>query len=351
MPGQRVPSRSLAEQLERLLEARRPGLSVSTRCALRPFLSSASRRRLDHLRQIFYDLVLGVVDVLEAVHEQVLERLQVSCEQSHCASPGCVLVVGGPRRKRVNSQAKFLSGAKQVVAVALGARRSALVVPTQPARCRQRRCHFRRSGLLRSRQEPWGIWGWHKLIRPASRRQRNRGAGRACCCSSRPSSSSWAGSAALPILAGDLNEVPGPGLGGADHHRHDHPAAHRGGSGTVLPGARQSRLGARLDGDRHPRRLGQLPAVGPAARPRNAAAIGAGSIAHLRADHPAADPGAGHRRPGADGQAADAGDAARRSADADRHPAAWSRSGSAWRSTASSGPKRVRPTGRSRRHW
>ena len=66
--------------------------------------------------------------------------------------------------------------------------------------------------------------------------------------------------------------------------------------------------------------------------------------------HPAADPGAGHRRAGADEQAADAGDAAGRSADPDRLLRR-SPSGSAWRSTASSGPKRARPTGRSRRRW
>ena len=44
----------------------------------------------DHLGQRLRDLLLGVVDVLQLMHEQVVHRLDVFAEQSHGTSPRAV---------------------------------------------------------------------------------------------------------------------------------------------------------------------------------------------------------------------------------------------------------------------
>src|SRR3954471_22052788 len=40
-------------------------------------------RLLDQLRQRFGDLILGVIDVLEAMQKQIFHGLDVSCEEAH----------------------------------------------------------------------------------------------------------------------------------------------------------------------------------------------------------------------------------------------------------------------------
>ena len=54
---------------------------------LKALLQLRISRLLDHLRQRFHDLLFGIVDVLQLVHEQVVHRLDVFREQSHRSDP------------------------------------------------------------------------------------------------------------------------------------------------------------------------------------------------------------------------------------------------------------------------
>jgi hypothetical protein len=54
---------------------------------LEPFLELRIGGSLNQLRQGRQDLVLGVVDILEAMVEQLVESLDVLCEQAHDLSP------------------------------------------------------------------------------------------------------------------------------------------------------------------------------------------------------------------------------------------------------------------------
>ena len=51
--------------------------------SLQALLELGILRVLDHVGQGFNDLVLGIVDVLQRVQEQVVHRLDVFAEQSH----------------------------------------------------------------------------------------------------------------------------------------------------------------------------------------------------------------------------------------------------------------------------
>ena len=56
---------------------------VSARWLWKPCLSCAIGRLLDHVGQRLHDLVLGVVDVLQRVDEQIVHRLDVLGEEAH----------------------------------------------------------------------------------------------------------------------------------------------------------------------------------------------------------------------------------------------------------------------------
>ncbi len=72
--------------LEHLLETLDLVLRLG-QVGLEALLELRVRRLLDHLRQRLGDLVLGVVDVLQCVHEQVIHRLDVRREQAHGCDP------------------------------------------------------------------------------------------------------------------------------------------------------------------------------------------------------------------------------------------------------------------------
>ena len=46
-------------------------------------------RLLGHFRKRFHKLLLGIIDVLQLIHEQVVHRLDVSGKESHCSHPFC----------------------------------------------------------------------------------------------------------------------------------------------------------------------------------------------------------------------------------------------------------------------
>jgi hypothetical protein len=72
----------LAQHLEHLLEALHVSLGLAE-MRLQALLQLGVARVLDHIGQGFNDLVLGVVDVLQRVQEQVVHCLDVFPEQSH----------------------------------------------------------------------------------------------------------------------------------------------------------------------------------------------------------------------------------------------------------------------------
>ena len=78
-----------AVHLEHLLQPLHVVLGL-VEMGLEALLELRVGRLLDHLRQRFHDLLLGVVDVLQLMHEQVVHGLDVFGKQSHCGHP-CVL--------------------------------------------------------------------------------------------------------------------------------------------------------------------------------------------------------------------------------------------------------------------
>jgi len=72
----------LAVHLEDLLQALHLSLGLAQVC-LERLLELGRARLLDHLRQRLQDLVLGVVDVLQRVDEQVVHGLDVLGEHAH----------------------------------------------------------------------------------------------------------------------------------------------------------------------------------------------------------------------------------------------------------------------------
>jgi hypothetical protein len=62
----------------------RPGLIEMAQKALFKLLVGGFFR---HLRQGLHELFLGVIDVLQLMYEQVVHRLDVFAEESHCGRP------------------------------------------------------------------------------------------------------------------------------------------------------------------------------------------------------------------------------------------------------------------------
>ena len=95
--------------------------------------------RLDQLRQRFQDLIFGIVDIAQAVIEQVLERLDVFAEQSHSVSSGELGFVFGKRRKSWAVQRRSVGRELRAVAGTVPAALEAVpvdVAAEMGARCR-----------------------------------------------------------------------------------------------------------------------------------------------------------------------------------------------------------------------
>jgi hypothetical protein len=69
-----------------------------------------------HLRQRLHELFLGVIDVLQLMYEQVVHRLDVFAEESHCV----VLCLGN-----MQAQAFFRPDARASCSMLVGANRVA----------------------------------------------------------------------------------------------------------------------------------------------------------------------------------------------------------------------------------
>ena len=91
MAGQSTPFGVCPMQLEHLLQALDLVLGFRE-VRLKALLELRIGRLVDHLRQRLRDLVLGIVDVLQRVHEQVV-KVVMSFEKSPMAS--CSLCEGG----------------------------------------------------------------------------------------------------------------------------------------------------------------------------------------------------------------------------------------------------------------
>ena len=82
MAGQSVPDGCLAELLEDLIQPL--DLLVGFfEMSFQTLRQIAVGRLIDHLRQRLGDLLLGVIDVLQTVQQQVVHRLDVFRKQSH----------------------------------------------------------------------------------------------------------------------------------------------------------------------------------------------------------------------------------------------------------------------------
>src|SRR5262245_26355389 len=95
----------LAEDPEHLLEPFHVVLGLA-QMALQSLLELRIARLLDHVGQRFHDLVFGVVDVAERVHEQVARRFGVVREQAH----GCGSSLLVTRRTAAPPSGRSLAG-------------------------------------------------------------------------------------------------------------------------------------------------------------------------------------------------------------------------------------------------
>jgi hypothetical protein len=89
-------------------------------------------RFLDHLRERFHELLLRVVDVLQLMHEEIIERLDILGENPHGLSFSNVFELEPPVGwlawpKNVELRAKFLIG-KTNAALAKGRREARKVL-------------------------------------------------------------------------------------------------------------------------------------------------------------------------------------------------------------------------------
>ena len=78
--------RFLTKLLENLVEARDLIFGLFEMVA-QAFCELAIGRLIDQLGKRLHDLALGVVHVLETMHQQVIHRFNVFCEQAHEAAP------------------------------------------------------------------------------------------------------------------------------------------------------------------------------------------------------------------------------------------------------------------------
>ena len=78
--------RTLAEILEHFLEASHLMLGF-TQMIAQAFGELAIGRLLDHGGERFHDLLLGVINVLKRMEEEILHRFDVLGEESHLSSP------------------------------------------------------------------------------------------------------------------------------------------------------------------------------------------------------------------------------------------------------------------------
>src|SRR5262249_50076678 len=63
-------------------------------------------RLLDHVGQRFHDLLLGVIDIAQRVHEQIIERLDISGKQTHGAMPFISSVTAGSTADKAGSSGR-----------------------------------------------------------------------------------------------------------------------------------------------------------------------------------------------------------------------------------------------------
>ena len=86
-------------QLEHLLEPLDVALGF-LQVLLEALLQCGVACLADHLRQCLGDLLLGIIDVAQRVHEEIVERFDVLREEAHCFVPFCSwMVADRPRRQ------------------------------------------------------------------------------------------------------------------------------------------------------------------------------------------------------------------------------------------------------------
>ena len=91
--GQSTAFASAPMHLEHLLEPLHVGLGF-VEMRQEALLELLVGRLLGHLRQRLHELLLGIIDVLQLVHEQIVHGFDVFGKKSHCAGS----LIDGTRR-------------------------------------------------------------------------------------------------------------------------------------------------------------------------------------------------------------------------------------------------------------